>query len=222
MEPAFPDTPWSLVAEVAASSGERTAALRQLLERYWQPVHRAIHFGWRVPEPRAQQLVSAFLRRMLDPALLGALDPAQIRFRDLLKAKLIEFMADAAHALDAREYAPPFELAEVAGLPPSHGDPAAVFDEQWVLLVIHRALERLRQTTVAKQPHVHAVFEAWDVRGERPADTELARRLDIDPEAVQPALQRGRLLFRRFAAEEVQQYSAEHASAREELKWLLH
>jgi hypothetical protein len=221
MEPAFPNTPWSLIAEAAASGGERAAPLRQLLERYWQPVHRAIHLGWKIPEPRARDLVSAFLRRMLDPALLAALDPAQVRFRDLLKAKLIEFMANAAHALDARESAPPFELAEMANLPPSSGDPAAVFDEQWVLLVIHRALERLRQATAAKQPHVHAVFDAWDVRGERPADAELARRLGIDAEAVQPALQRARLLFRRFAAEEVQQYSGEHASAREELKWLL-
>ena len=147
MESTFPDTPWSLIAEAATSGGDRAALLRQLLERYWQPVHRAIRFGWRIPEPRARELVSAFLRRMLGPALLAALDPEQTRFRDLLKAKLLEFMTDATHELEARECAPPFELAEVGDVPPSSGDPAAVFDEQWALLVIHRALERLRQTT---------------------------------------------------------------------------
>jgi hypothetical protein len=222
MESTFPDTPWSLIVQAATSSDERAALLRQLLERYWQPVHRAIHFGWKVPEPRARELVSAFLHRMLDPALLATLDPDLTRFRDLLKAKLLEFMRDATRGLDARDCVPPFDLAELGCVPPSNGDPDAVFDEQWALLVIHRALERLKQATAARQSYVYAVFEAWDVRGERPSDTELAQRLAIEAVTVQPALQRARQLFRRFAAEEVQQYASDQDRAREELKWLLH
>jgi DNA-directed RNA polymerase specialized sigma24 family protein len=222
MDSSFPQTPWSLIAQAAADGDDRAALLRQLLERYWQPVHRAIHFGWSVPEPRARELVSAFLHRMLDPALLAALDPEQTRFRDLIKAKLLEFMTEATRGLDLRSPAPPFELAELGDVPPSQGDPVEVFDEQWALLVIHRALERLKQATAEQQPHVYYVFEACDVQGKRPSDAELAQELSIDAESVQPTLQRARRLFRRFIAEEITQYAADQGRAQEELKWLLH
>lgn len=220
----FPATPWSLIAQAADGAGEQKELLRALLERYWQPVYRTMRLGWQVPDSEAESLVHTFLLGLLDSETLSKLDPEQTRFRDFLKSKLQNFMSryDRTTEPEAPSRPQRFELSEFVEVPDSAGDPGEIFDEQWILLVIQRAIRGVAEATRAKQPHVFAVFEAWDVRGECPADEKLAEALAIDPAAVQPALKLARRLFRRFVISEVHEYSGDQARAREELKWLLH
>jgi hypothetical protein len=223
MQSLFPETPWSLIAQAADGSSDKQDLLRQLLERYWQPVYSTMRLVWNVPEREVRDLVQTFLGGLLDPDLLASLDPQQTRFRDFLKAKLHEFMT--SRAATAGHIGTPsrrLQLADLIEVPASTGGSDEVFDEQWMLLVIHRALARLEQATRAKQSYVYQVFAAWDVRGERPADDELARALNIEAAAVQPALQQSRRMFRRFVAGEVSEYAGDQDHAREELQWLLH
>jgi len=220
MASLFPQTPWSLVAQAADGHAERRAALQLLLEQYWQPVHNTIRFGWDIDEAETDTLVQRFFNVLLRPDTLAKVDPQTTRFRDFLKAQLNDFMR-ARDAEDRTVVREPLLLSAPIATPATTGDPDTVFDEQWVLLVFHRALERLRSTATANGPDQYRVFEARDIHGNRASDADLARELGIPPGNMAMLLKEARRSFRRYVTAEVQQYTAEEPHAREELKWLL-
>ncbi|MEQ9450092.1 MAG: hypothetical protein RJQ07_00790 [Pseudomonadales bacterium] len=224
MAPSFPDTPWSLIAQANQGAAERRAAMQQLLERYWQPVYAAMVGGWSVDESSAKSLVAEFFTTLLSRESLAQLDSENVRFRDYLKEQLSTFMTDKtdADALGATPEAKTnLNLVEPLEIPQSEGDAFTIFDEQWMLLIIQRAIARLREESRADPLNQFEIFSMFDIEGTASTVEEVAADLDLRPDQVRRALTQVRKKLRNIVSAEISEYSTTQAGAREELTWLL-
>lgn len=222
MASQFPDTPWSLIAQAREGHVEKEHAVRQLLEKYWQPVHASLCTLNPGGEYDTEALVYQFFDIVLSHTSLSQLDPQQTRFRDFLKQRLQEFVEqqDPSDISPATERADSLNLAEPLMLPESLGDVATVFDEQWALLVVHRAIENLR-TMTSDRPHLFSAFQKVDIDGLDQTDRALAADLGLRPEELDNQLLEARKLFRRFVIADLQAYCISREHTGDELRWLL-
>ncbi|MFL5243448.1 MAG: RNA polymerase sigma factor [Gemmataceae bacterium] len=86
-------TVWSMVRQAHdGSMEENQAARRQLIERYYKPIHRYFLAAVGVPET-AEELGQEFVLRFLRGTLKGA-NPDRGRFRDYVKGVLSHHIAD--------------------------------------------------------------------------------------------------------------------------------
>lgn len=224
MAPSFPDTPWSLIAQANQGAAERRAAMQQLLERYWQPVYAAMVGGWSVDERSAKSLVAEFFTTLLSRESLAQLDSENVRFRDYLKEQLSTFMTDKtdADALGATlEAKTNLNLVEPLEIPQSEGDAFTIFDEQWMLLIIQRAITRLREENRDDPLNQFEIFSRFDIEGTASTVEKVAADLDLRPDQVRRALTQARKKLRNIVSAEISEYSTTQAGAREELTWLL-
>jgi len=223
MTSLFPDTPWSLVARVAGGNGDTAAVVKPLLERYWQPVFESIKQGWQLSDEQAIGLVDDFLHHFLQPEQLQKLDPAQVKLRSVVRDRLIDFMqVQNIPQAQPKTFAElSWQFAEHVETPASLGTIDEIFDEQWTLLLFHRALLQLQSACHDSADARYQIFVAHDVHGERPSNQQLARRLDISADTIDSLLFAARRQFRGFLLVEISQYNATQADTQAELAWLL-
>ncbi len=220
--PAFPETPWSLIAQVRDGVAEKQQAMQQLLERYWQPVAAVLQDTLELPETETRLLVNHFLTGLLNPRQLAELDAKQLRFRDFVKQQLSTFVQEQQTRQDGPSGAGSnsLNLAALVELPPSRGALQEVFDEQWMLLLISRAAQQLQQTSQGHPTPLYELFNAVDMSGEEAHRVQ--QRLEMNAREFNTILTRARKMFRAYLLAEINEYCAERGQAAEELQWLLH
>ncbi|MGH9464212.1 MAG: RNA polymerase sigma factor, partial [Thermoanaerobaculia bacterium] len=153
----FPTTAWSLIAKVHGRlSTEAEAALASLCEAYWYPLYRYAQVrGYRADD--ARDLTQGYFALLLEKHYLADVRPREGRFRAFLLSSFSNFLSkerDRTRALKRGGGKAPLALDAAAsdGAPPEVVDrltPEAVFERQWALAVLERALERLRREAVA-------------------------------------------------------------------------
>jgi RNA polymerase sigma-70 factor (ECF subfamily) len=148
----FPTTRWSRVARAAGPpTPEASAALAELCGSYWYPIYALIRRKG-FSADAALDLTQDYFARLLEKGTVAAADPAKGRFRAFLLADCSFFLADrrdrdralkrgGGHpvlSIDARDAEGRFLLE------PSHDrTPERMFERDWALALIARALGRL-------------------------------------------------------------------------------
>lgn len=216
---AFAPTRWTLVLRAGGRDAEGRAALADLCETYWQPVFRFLRREGRT-EDAARELTQEFFARLLSAGNIGGADPAQGRFRSYLLGAVKHFLRDQRDFETRRKRggghlpeplpdehsetengttAPPGNRAANPTLPP----PDALFDREWALLILDRALTKLGNEMAATGAATSfALLKPW-LTGASTAHTqaEAARLLGLSDGAMRVTIHRLRQRFRQVVRE---------------------
>ena len=228
---SFTTTHWSLV--LAAGHGSRpdaATALATLCEAYWYPLYYYVRRrGYRAEE--AQDLTQEFFAKLLEKGSLKVADPDRGRFRSFLLASLNHFLAKEWRRASAQKRGggkPAVSLdAESAETryrqEPAHNlTPEKAYERRWALLLLEKALSKLRDEYAASgKAGAFARLAAFLGGGERAAYEKAARELDMTEGAVKVAVHRLRKRCRAILRAEVAQTVADPADVDEELRHLM-
>lgn len=225
----FGTTQWSVI--VAARDERSDAALETLCRSYWPAIYRFIRReGYLVAE--AQDLTQEFFARLLARDFLQHLRHREGRFRSFLLAFLEHFLSDErdrVRALKRGGGRPVISLDEFTEEerrriePVDAGTPERQFECRWVLALLERAIQRLRDEYVAKGQG--ALFEA--VKDLRPGErgsmgyAELARLLGGTEASIKTAVHRLRRRHHEILREEVARTVGHPSEVDAEIRHLL-
>ena len=225
----FPPTRWSaVVAARSGEAGERRLGLTRIAETYWKPVYKLLRLRWRKSHDDAAELTQEFFARLVEDDVLAGYDPAKARLRTYLRACLDALVQNderdrgrlkrgGGREIVSLDYeAAETEIAE-ATVP---DDPDAFFEAEWVRSVFASALARLRAEL---KPHVFAVFDLYDVRGDEPRPTyaQIAQALSIKVTDVTNHLALARREMRRITLETLREMTVSEDEFRREARTLL-
>ena len=224
----FAATRWTLVARARGGDSAAQAAISELCAAYYAPVNAFLRAEGRT-EDAARELAHEFFARVLAGGALGGADAARGRFRSYLLGALKHFLADHRDRAHAEKRGggttpEPLDTATGAGLAlPSARDDDSIFDRQWALTLIARALEivgnELRDA--GKSAHFDAL-KPW-LTGENAAlsQADAARQLEMSEGAVKVAIHRLRQRFREAVKSEIAQTVRGDGDVDDELRHLL-
>ena len=187
----FRTTHWSLVVSASTDSRE---ALEELCAVYWPPLFSHVcRLGY--DDAEAEDLTQAFFTRLLDKQLLAIADRNRGRFRTFLLTALRRFLVNewkydtAAKrggtirhlAIDA----PGVEQIVDANAA-NHLTPDRLFERNWALIVLQRALDALEveQREAGKEESYKALLPYLIRDTEVPGYDALAIRLGATPAAL--------------------------------------
>jgi len=225
----FATTRWSVVA--AAGRGDTPSArdaLEQLCGSYWYPLYAFVRRRSTAPDD-ALDLTQGFFARLLEKRDLSRADRGRGRFRSFLLAALKHYLAnqrDRERAEKRGGGAPVLSLdaASAEGRfqsePADERTPEASFERTWALVVLERALDRVRDEY--RRAGRGALFGALEARlidapGGRPY-AELAAELDLTEGAFKVAVHRARRRFREELRREIAETLADPADVDDELR----
>jgi RNA polymerase sigma-70 factor (ECF subfamily) len=229
----FVTTRWTQVVAAGrpADSTHVRAALEQLCRTYWFPIYAFVRRQGHTPHD-AQDLTQEFFAQLLERNALGAADRERGRFRSFLLATLKNFLRDewdklraqkrgggrSILSLDAADAESRYALEPVDSLTADR-----IFERRWAMLLLNRALERLRAEHAAADKL--AQFEALkaSLAGSREAQpySELAARLGLSEGAVKVAVHRLRQRYREVIRAEIAETVASEAEVEAELKHIV-
>jgi RNA polymerase sigma factor (sigma-70 family) len=228
----FATTRWSLILAAGHQSNAQSAeALASLCETYWYPVYAFVRRqGY--PADAAADLTQEFFTRVLEKNYFRDADPARGRFRSFLCAAVRHFLSnerDRARTLKRGGPLPPISLdaehAEGRYLLEPRDDltPEKLFDRRWALLLLERALARLRAEHVAAGKS--ALFEA--LKGFLTGDNadvpyaDVAKALGMSDGAVRVAVHRLRRQFRDALVDDIAETVSDPSDVDAEIEYLL-
>jgi RNA polymerase sigma factor (sigma-70 family) len=155
----FQNTRWSLVLRAGTQPSKAADdALAALCEMYWYPLYAFLRRRGHSAED-AKDLTQAFFVRLLEKQVLSQADPGRGRFRSFLLASLKNFVANERDRETAKKRggdAPilPLEFETAEGRfvlePPTQETPEKVFDRQWAMTLLDRAMKRLTDEQIAR------------------------------------------------------------------------
>ncbi len=224
----FAATRWTLVARASGDDSTAQAALSELCAAYYSPVNAFLRAEGRT-EDAARELAHEFFARVLAGGKLGGADATRGRFRSYLLGALKHFLADhRAHANREKRgggIAPePLETSTDAGLRlPAARDDERIFDRQWALTLISRALEIVGgELSDAGKSAQFDALKPW-LTGENAAlsQADAAHQLGMSEGAVKVAIHRLRQRFREAVKSEIAQTVPDTADVEDELRHLL-
>jgi RNA polymerase sigma factor (sigma-70 family) len=231
MGPRFPTTQWSQV--LTAREGSESAARRAmavLCQSYWQPLYAFVRRQGYDPDA-AQDVVQAYFAELLEKEVLRQVDPASGRFRSFLLVSLKHFLShdrERTRALKRGGNTRTISLDtdSTAALDVRVVDdltPEQIFERQWALTVLERALGRLR--LAAAESGGSAQFEALKpyLTGEagRTPYSLVAERLGMSEGAVKAGVLRLRRRFGRALRDEIAETVSDPADVDDEIRRML-
>lgn len=218
----FESTHWTVVQRAGAGSAEGHAALEALCRTYHPPVLSYIrHHG----HADAEDLAQAFFMHLLDGARYTLADPNRGKFRAFLLTALKRFLIDCAKGARAQKRGGAIEIRsfDTISTPTSPQQFAAtetpenVFQRDFMLVVLHNALQRLRAE--AEQVGKANLFD--ELRGfltERPAEADYQRAaaaLGLRPNTLAVTVHRLRRRLRELLQDELKQTTPQEEFERE-------
>ena len=210
----FVNTRWSLVLRAGTQpSKDADEALTLLYESYWYPLYAFLRRRGHDPE-RAKDLTQGFFLRLLEKQALRHADPNRGRFRSFLLTALKNFVANEHDRETAQKRgggAPilplEFETAEGRFLlePPTQETPEKVFDRQWGMTLLDRAMTRLadEQAARGKQNQFERLKPYLPGDTGLPSYREAAQALGMSEGAARTAVSRLRDRFREIVREQI-------------------
>jgi len=220
------------VLAAGRSSNPRSAdALASLCEMYWYPIYAYVRRqGFNADQ--AADLTQEFFERVLRKNYFQDADPARGRFRAFLRAAVRHFLSnerDRGRALKRGGDRPPvsLEIETAEGryqLEPVDGmTPERLFDRRWAMVLLGRALDRLReQYTAAGKADLFAHLRDL-LTGDAASVcySEIARSTGMSEGAVKVAVHRLRRRFREVLVAEIAETVSDPGDIDAEIRYLL-
>lgn len=217
----FPETRWSLVSLVGATtSDEQRQALGVLLQRYLPALRAHLVHKRRLAVDEADDLLQEFVSgKVLEQRLLERSDRERGRFRTFLLVTLDRFLIDQVRRRRVAERRLP--SAPTGGddeaMPHDPADDEArsdPFEAEWARQIIEQAVELMRaECDAARRPDLWGVFEERLLRpsrdGSEPLEyAELVRRFRLEsPAQASNVLMTAKRMFARAVRAVVGQYA---------------
>ncbi len=208
----FPNTTWGFISRIEDAPGANyRAGLELLCCRYWKPIYYYLRVACARTEEDAKDLTQAFLLWLLEGEALKKYARERGSFRRFLKVLLTRFVGHEDRAARRIKRGGAARILPLEGADRPLEDivmdrtgvsPERVLDQQWVTMLMERAVERVKRLFSESGREVHfGVFEAHDLPrgGEAPAYAELAARFGIRESQVRDYL----YLARRSVREQI-------------------
>jgi len=230
----FMETRWTLVLRSRGQSPAAQTALGELCEAYYAPVLTFIHQRG-CQDEAARDLTQGFFAGLLAGGGFHNVQPGRGRFRSFLLGAVKHFLANQHdHAQAAKRGGGQTVVSLDAGagphtttalqIPdPAGAVPDTVFDREWALALIERALNVLAHEFAAVgKAAQYDTLKPWLV-GEVASlsQADAARRLGMTEGAAKVAIHRLRKRFREMVKAEIAQTVEDAAQIQDELRYLL-
>jgi RNA polymerase sigma factor (sigma-70 family) len=230
----FMPTRWTLVLRARGESPAAQAALGELCAAYYAPVLAFIRHEGR-DEDSARDLTQEFFARLLARHGLDTVQPDRGRFRSFLLGAVKHFLADEYDRAQAAKRgggqmtvsieagASTSTTAELQIPDPAGPAPDTVFDRQWALTLVERALDLLAaEHASAGKTEQFDTLKPWLLGElESVSQADAAHRLGLTEGAAKVAIHRLRKRFRELVKAEIAQTVDEPAQVHDELCYLL-
>lgn len=227
----FATTRWSQVlAAGQAQTIVSQEALATLCEAYWYPLYGYVR-RWGHDPDQAQDLTQEFFVRIMEKQYLKDADPTRGRFRSFLLASLKHFLSNERDRVMAvkrggRVAFVPLELENAEGrytleLPDAE-TPERIYERQWALTLLERALGRLRaEFEEAGKQDLFSRLEGH-LTGEQEAVpyAEVAAAVGMSEGAVKVAMHRLRRRYGAVLRLEISETVSEPAQIDDEIREL--
>jgi RNA polymerase sigma-70 factor (ECF subfamily) len=227
----FHTTQWTRILAAKGDTPESRQALSELCAAYYAPVIAFLSRSAK-NEDQARDFAHSFFAGLLERHGIDGADPQRGRFRTYLLGAIKHFLANQRAAATCVKRGPDVihePIAPATGTPSGREipDPAAlppdeVFDREWALSVLQRALSRLEQDTESggMDSQFHTL-KAW-LTGERPdlTQAEAAQSLGMTEGAVRVAIYRLRKRFRELVKLEIGHTVDASTTVEDELRYL--
>jgi RNA polymerase sigma factor (sigma-70 family) len=228
----FATTRWTLVVAAGreAAPGSREA-LSELCELYWPPLYSYARRRGNSVE-QAQDLTQAFFARFLEKHDVQAADPKRGKFRSFLLTSFKHFLANEYDRERAKKrggsqvlIALDVETAEAryAAEQPGTLTPEALFERQWALGVVDRAMAALSADLIAsgKAATYNELKGLLIGEKEEGGYAKIAQALGSTEGAVKVTVHRLRRKFRARLRAEIMATVSDDAEIEEELRYLI-
>ena len=234
----FATTQWTRVLATQGRGEEAHAALADLCDVYWHPIHRWLRREY--PDDQAKELAQEFFARLLSGNGVRNARPERGRFRSFLLGALKHFLADhrdrersgkrgggcTPESLDALADAdtsaenqrPHIEIAD------PKTEPSDVwFDREWALALMSRTVARLEAEFRSEGKHPQfEILKPWLGGDAETTSQQLAaQRLEMSEGSVKVAIHRLRKRLRELIRREILETVENASRVDEELLYLV-
>lgn len=227
----FLTTRWTCVCAAKADSEDGRRALAELCDAYYEPVVAYLKSVLRDADA-ARDMSHAFFAAMLAGGAIHTADPERGRFRHYLLGAVKHFLANqweagrrqkrggglAPLSLNVDEQnSSALSVAEDARL-----SPEAIFDRQWAVTVLGRAMEALAEESRAQgKQELFANLRPWLMGESGHGDqSAVAASLGLSASAMKAAVHRLRGRFRQCVKAEVAGTLKDPAAVEDEMRSL--
>lgn len=218
------ETRWSLVVRAKGESPEARAALSELCEIYYLPVHRFIA-RW-AGEQEAEDLTHEFFARILETNRLANANPERGKFRNYLYGAVKHFLANSRAKVSASKRGGGREHVSCEDIPlesPPADRPDLEFDRAWACALLSRAVSMLADEMEAKgKKETFEQLRPWlaglNAHGDQLA---VAGELGVSETAIRVIVHRMRMRLREIVESEVTQTLEPGANVANEIRHLL-
>jgi RNA polymerase sigma factor (sigma-70 family) len=230
----FAPTRWTLVLRAQGESAAARAALSELCEAYYAPVLTFTRHTGR-DEETVRDLTQEFFARLLARHGLDTVEPGRGQFRSFLLGAVKHFLADQYDRSQAAKRGggqAPVSIDAGMGtstttalqIPDPDGPaPDTVFDRQWAVTLVERALNLLAgESASTNKAEQFEILKPW-LLGEVDclSQADAAKRLGLTEGAVKVAVHRLRRRFRQLVKAEIAQTVGDPDQVQEELRYLV-
>lgn len=203
-------TRWTLIGAARSGDGE---AQRRFSEKYRGPV--LAYLRRRGQGSDAEDLTQEVFLRLFSGGVLTRAGADKGRFRHLLLAVTKHVLADHVRARTAQKRGGAADVRSLGELDvPAEVPEDATFEQEWLLNLVERGLERLR----ADHPNYHQAVKRFLLEGESRA--KVAQALGRSEASVRNWVHRGRRKLISYLREEAWNYTTDGDEYTEELAYL--
>lgn len=220
----FATTQWSLVL-AARNASQADAALAELCRRYRAPVLAFLRRNGQSAAD-AEDLAQGFFVKLLEQRFDRTADPARGRFRSFLLGALRHYLSDCLDAQQAQRRGGGAAHADIAEDADSLADtgrtPEQAFDHEFALVMVDRAMVRLRdEAAAAGYADRHALLAPLLLESREPGALEqAAQSLGLRANTLAVMLSRWRERLSQLIREELLETLADPAHVDDEMRAL--
>ena len=226
----FATTRWTMVVTAGAASPQAGQALAQLCQTYWVPLYTYLRKKGRQPA-EAEDIVQAFLARLIEKAALATANPNRGRFRSFLISSLQNFVANLRDQEFAqkrggnlKKFSLDFSTAEEAyhREPWTDLTPEKIFDRQWAIDLLNLVLSNLANEYAksGKDRLFERLRPALTGDAQAIGYAGIASELHISADAVKMAVSRLRKRYRELLRQNIADTVASPEDVDDELRHL--
>jgi len=228
----FTTTRWSLVGQARLDQGSvarARTALDELCRLYWYPLYAFVrNRGHSATD--AQDLTQGFFAKLLETDGLASAEQGRGRFRSYLLGAMKHFLANEWHRAQTQKRGgefrfiewDPFELeARYSRSTLRPASPEVLFDREWALEIVSRALKTLRDemSRSGKAEQFEALKGSLTGRAEH-SRSEIAALLGMNEGAVKVSIHRLRGRYRVLLREAIAETVDNQADLEDEMRYL--
>jgi RNA polymerase sigma-70 factor (ECF subfamily) len=229
----FDTTQWSLVSAAKNDQASQTharEALEELCQAYWYPLYAFVRSrGYSADD--AQDSTQTFFTRILEKGGFASADRKRGRFRSYLLGAMKHFLSNEWHRAKTQKRGGKFRFIELDSIDPEaryagtsmqRDDPEHLFDCEWALEIVARALQTLREemAKAGKSDRFDALKGTLTGEDESSRE-EIAARLNMREGALKVAVHRLRKRYRELLRAAIAETVSSEADLNAEMRYLV-